>query len=197
MEDLRRIVEPIFYRDRLLLPKLVVTAAGDEFFLPDASRLYFGKLGGEKHLRVIPNTGHSLGATDAWETVLAFYGALVNREPRPAWSWTIREDGSIEARSEKERPERVRLWQATNEQARDFRLTTMGRSWRGEDIGPSAPGVYEARLEPPPRGWTAFFIEATFARAGSAPFVLTTEVSVVPRRYPFAWKGAGEGARHD
>jgi len=55
-----RIVEPLEYRDRLTMPKLIVNASGDQFFLPDSSRFYFDRLPGVKYLRCVPNADHSL-----------------------------------------------------------------------------------------------------------------------------------------
>ena len=80
---LNELVEPFEYRDRLTMPKLLVNAAGDQFFLPDSSQFYFDELEGEKHLRYVPNTGHSLSGTDAFDTVLAFYAAVVDGKERP------------------------------------------------------------------------------------------------------------------
>jgi PhoPQ-activated pathogenicity-related protein len=40
------IEDPYSYRDRLELPKLLVNACGDQFFLPDSSQFYFGDLPG-------------------------------------------------------------------------------------------------------------------------------------------------------
>ena len=66
---LMKIEEPYEYRDRLTMPKLLVNASGDQFFLPDSSQFYFDKLRGENHLRYVPNTNHWLDKSDALETV--------------------------------------------------------------------------------------------------------------------------------
>jgi PhoPQ-activated pathogenicity-related protein len=55
--DLMNIEDPYSYRDRLTMPKYIINAAGDEFFLPDSSQFYFPDLKGEKHLRYVPNFG--------------------------------------------------------------------------------------------------------------------------------------------
>ena len=60
---LMKIEEPYEYRDRLTMPKLLLNASGDQFFLPDSSQFYFDDLRGEKHLRYVPNTSHSLDKT--------------------------------------------------------------------------------------------------------------------------------------
>src|SRR5439155_26396278 len=120
---LMRIEEPYEYRDRLTLPKFIVNASGDQFFLPDSSRFYFDDLRGEKHLRYVPNADHSLRQTDVDESVLAFYRSIVKGAPRPEFTWTFEPDGSIRVRAGGPQvPTEVRLWQATNPDARDFRL---------------------------------------------------------------------------
>ncbi len=68
LKQLYEIEDPYSYRERLTMPKLIVNAAGDEFFLPDSSQFYFDDLVGEKHLRYVPNSDHSLRDTDAMET---------------------------------------------------------------------------------------------------------------------------------
>ena len=52
---LMRIEDPYKYRDRLTMPKFMVNATGDQFFLPDSSQFYFDDLPGEKYLRYVPN----------------------------------------------------------------------------------------------------------------------------------------------
>ena len=41
---LMKIEEPYEYRERLTMPKLLVNASGDQFFLPDSSQFYFDEL---------------------------------------------------------------------------------------------------------------------------------------------------------
>src|SRR5204863_3096679 len=124
---LMKIEEPYEYRDRLKMPKLLVNASGDQFFLPDSSQFYFDKPKGENHLRYVPNTSHSLDKSDALESVEAFYASIVKGARRPEFSWTFEKDGSIKVIS-KDRPEAVALWQATNPEARNFRLDVIGPS---------------------------------------------------------------------
>ncbi len=74
---LMKIEEPYEYRDRLTMPKFMLNASGDQFFLPDSSQFYFDDLLGEKHLRYVPNASHSLDKTDALESLQAFYSTIV------------------------------------------------------------------------------------------------------------------------
>ena len=181
---LMKIEEPYEYRDRLTLPKLMLNASGDQFFLPDSSQFYFDDLPGEKHVRYVPNTSHSLDKSDALETVQAFYAAIVTAAPRPEVRWTFEKDGSIKVVT-KELPRSVQLWQATNPTARDFRLDEIGPAYRNTPLTPSGPNTWIARVAAPPKGWTAFFVELTFPGAGKYPLKLTSGVRVVPDTLPY------------
>jgi PhoPQ-activated pathogenicity-related protein len=181
LASLARIVEPFNYRSRFTMPKLLINATGDLFFLPDSARFYFDDLPQEKHLRYLPNSGHSIGGTDALDTLLAFYWAIVNDAPRPAFSWTLEPDGSILVRNEGLiEPERILLWQASNPGARDFRIDKIGEAWTSSSLVPGDDGSIVATVDPPASGWTAFFVELTFAGGGPCPLKLTTEVRVLP-----------------
>ena len=182
---LMKIEEPYEYRDRLKMPKLLVNASGDQFFLPDSSQFYFDKLAGEKHLRYVPNTNHGLEKSDALESVEAFYASVAKGTPRPEFSWTLEKDGSIKVMS-KERPEAVTLWQAANPDGRNFRLDVIGPAYQPTVLTPSGPNTWVARVPAPPKGWTAFFVELSFATGGKYPLKLTTAVRVLPDTLPFA-----------
>ena len=183
---LMKIEEPYEYRDRLRMPKLLLNASGDQFFLPDSSQFYFDQLKGENHLRYVANTSHALDKSDALETVEAFYTSVVKGTPRPEFSWTFEKDGSIKVVS-KERPEVVTLWQATNPDARNFRLDAIGPVYQSTVLTPSGPNTWVARLKAPPKGWTASFVELTFPSGGAKyPLKFTTAVRVLPETLPFA-----------
>lgn len=182
---LEEIEDPYSYRDRLTLPKLIVNATGDPLFLPDSSRFYFDKLKGEKHLRYVPNADHSLNGTDAFDSLLAFFREIVEGVPRPELSWRFEGRTAIRVwTGTKRRPSGVRLWKASNPDARDFRLETIGPQWTSTLLEPRADGVYVGRVDQPARGWTAFFVEMTYPGGGDEPLKLTTAVRVVPDTLP-------------
>ncbi len=181
---LMQIEEPYEYRDRLTLPKYIVNAAGDQYFLPDSSRFYFDDLKGEKHLRYVPNTDHSLRNSDAREGLIAFYDAIVRKQDRPKLSWTFEADGSIRVATSA-RPLEVTLWQAVNLERRDFRLESIGPAYRPVHLVPRQDGAYVATIEKPPSGWTAAFVEVTYTSGGKYPFKFTTSVRVIPETLPF------------
>jgi PhoPQ-activated pathogenicity-related protein len=184
LTSLLGIEDPFAYRERLTLPKFVLNSAGDQYFLPDSSKFYFGALIGEKYLRYVPNTDHSLKGSDARESVLAFYDAIVAGQPRPQFSWSFAPDGVIEVKAAA-RPLAAVLWQAANPEARDFRLETIGSAYRCSTLEPDGDGTFRARVPDPVRDWVAYFVELTFPSRGPFPFKFTTEIRVAPDTLPF------------
>jgi len=192
-DALLKLVDPFSYRHRLTMPKYIVNATGDEFFLPDSSQFYFDELVGEKHLRYVPNAKHSLDGSDARESIEAFYESVLKGTPRPEFSWTMEKDGSIRVTT-KDKPREVHLWQATNPEARDFRLDKIGPAYKSSDLSPTGDGVYVGQVSPPAKGFTAYFVELVYDSGGKHPFKFTTPVRVVPDVLPFA-KKAAEGKK--
>ncbi len=181
---LMKLVDSYSYRQRYSMPKLLVNSAGDQFFVPDSWQFYYDNLPGEKHLRYVPNSDHSLKDTDASDTVAAFYGMLLRGEPRPEYSWRMEPDGSIRLET-KTRPREVRLWQATNPEARDFRLEKIGPAYTSSLLSAESDGVYIGRVPKPAKGYTAFFLEMLYPTKGRHPLKLTTGVRVLPDTLPF------------
>lgn len=185
-----REVDPYAYLHRLTLPKLVLNAAGDQFFLPDSSRFYWDDLVAEKHLRYVANADHGLDGSDALATLTAFHALVARGGKRPRLSWHRDDDGTLTATTDTV-PVEVRLWQATNPEARDFRVETFGRNYASRVIEPGEDGSYAARVPAPERGWTASFLEFAWDVGVGAPLKLTTDVAVVPDTLPFADKPPG------
>jgi PhoPQ-activated pathogenicity-related protein len=187
LHELYRLVDPYYYRHRLKIPKYIVNAAGDQFFLPDSSQFYFDQLEGEKHLRYVPNADHSLDDSDALETIIAFYRMILAGTPRPEYSWTVEDDGAIHVRTRQE-PAAVNLWQATNPGARDFRVETLGKKYTVSALEDRGNGLYIGKVDEPDEGWTALFVELVYDTDSKLPLKFTTEVRVVPDTLPFADK---------
>lgn len=190
-EALLKIVEPYEYRSRYTMPKLLMNATGDQFFLPDSAQFYYEDLPGETYLRYVPNANHSLDGSDAMETLMAFYSTVLNDTPRPRFRWSIANDDSIRV-IVVDKPSAVRLWQATNPDTRDFRVDTIGKVWSSTLLEDQGNSVYIARVPKPEKGWTAFFVELTYSVGGPAPLKLTTQVHVVPDKAPFVYEPPAE-----
>jgi PhoPQ-activated pathogenicity-related protein len=177
------IEDPFSYRDRLTLPKLVMNAGGDQFFLPDSARHFFGSLSGPKHLRTIPNTDHGLKDSDAYQTLTAWYHGLLNGKPAPELAWKL--DAGTLAATTSVAPKSVLLWQAHNPAARDFRMETLGPVWKSTPVAGDGK-AFAAKLETPAAGWTASFLELSYDVGAGVPLKLTTEVFITPDTLPFA-----------
>lgn len=184
-KELMKIEEPYEYRDRLTMPKFIMNSAGDQFFLPDSWKFYFKDLKGENHLRYVPNSDHSLRGTDAYESLTAFYDSMLQGKERPKYSWKVKKDGTIVV-STKDAHVKVKLWQASNPDARDFRLEQVGPIYTSTELRPVKPGEYIGKVSKPAKGYTAYFVEMTFPSGGKYPFKFTSGVVVSPDTYPFA-----------
>lgn len=178
-------------RERLRIPKYLVNATGDEFFLPDNWRFYYDAMPPEKHLRYVPNAKHNLEGSDARESILAFYQMILANRPRPRYSWERPEAGTLRVVAA-DKPREVNLWQATNPDARDFRVDAIGKAWTKTSLAAASEGIYEARISPPEQGFTAFLVELVYDVGAAAPWKATTGVSVVPDVLPFRFEDALE-----
>jgi PhoPQ-activated pathogenicity-related protein len=135
-------------------------------------------------LRYVPNSNHSLRETDARESMIAYYDMILNKKRRPKLAWKFEPDGTVEVTTDLE-PKEVKLWKATNEQARDFRLEKIGKAYTSTPVTAKKKGLYAAKVEPPSSGWTAYFLELTFDAGGKYPVKFTTDVKVTPDKYPY------------
>jgi PhoPQ-activated pathogenicity-related protein len=188
---LMKIVEPFEYRDRLTMPKYLINATGDQFFLPDSWRFYWDELQGPKHLRYVPNGEHSLRETDAYETLLAGYACIVHDMPMPQLEWDSPSPGVLHVQAKGMAPKEVKLWTADNPKERDFRVDTIGRSWKARELkAADADGMaVQVSVGPPQKGYRAFMVEMTFQQKPMpAPLKMTTGVFVIPDVLPHAEK---------
>jgi PhoPQ-activated pathogenicity-related protein len=184
MKRLLGFVDPYAYRDRLTLPKFIVNSTGDQYFAPDSSQFYVGGLRGETYLRYVPNTDHRLRSLNAAHSAQAFYQSVLYGKPRPKYRWRFEADGSIRVNTET-KPLEVRLWQAADPKARDFRLQTIGAAWWSTVLGDQGGGLYIGKVPTPQQGWAAYFVEMIFPSGGKYPFTFTTGVRVSPETLPF------------
>jgi len=190
-ERLLAIVDPYAYRDRLTMPKFILNSAGDQFFLPDSWQFYYDDLKGEKYLRYVPNTGHGLEDSDAMKTLVMFYQSVLEGWRLPEYEAAYPDEQTIIVKPE-QTPAEVRLWQATNPDARDFRVDVYGKGWNSTPLAPDSDGRYVAQVDKPAQGFTAFFVELTFESPGEHPFKFTTGTRVIPDVKPFAGKQASK-----
>jgi len=179
------LTEPYSLRHERIIPKLLINATGDQFFLPDSWRFYWDSLPGEKYLRYVPNSEHSMRETDAWSTLMAYYRMIVEEQPRPQFTWSV-DQGTIHIETVPgQEPVSLTLWSAHNPRDRNFQVDSIGRAYQPTAIPLRPDGKYNIRVEAPQKGYSAFFVELTFAAFENLPLKVTTGVVVTPDTYPY------------
>ena len=185
--EILAIEDPYNYRDRprLKMPKFVINASGDQFFLPDNSQFYYNELPEEKHLRYVPNAKHNLEGSDARESLAAFYQAVLDGTPRPKFSWKKESDGTLRGHGQGQAGARSTCGRpriptpAISASTRSARPTPARRSRRRPTAPTSAASPSRQRASR--RSSSSWSIR----RGKKYPFKFTTEVSVVPDVLPF------------
>lgn len=169
------------YAERLSIPKYVVNASSDDFFAPDNSNFYFDQLPGSKSLRIAPNSSHAGIRQFVENSLISVINRWQQNRPLPTITTSTTNLGTGNAVSLQftEAPVQVTQWTAVNPLARDFR-DACGIRYQPTTITPSGPLSAQVQVATPEQGWTATFVEATFADG----FVATTPVQITPDRYP-------------
>ena len=128
MSVMAAVVDPISYVDTLTMPKLVITATGDEFFMPDDNWYWWDELKAEKHMLMIENAEHSMatGVLTLAKGVSGFINSLIFNTPRPDFAWTIDSTSGRLTLTAKDKPAKVTLMYAetvpSKPNRRDFRM---------------------------------------------------------------------------
>jgi len=202
--DLMDLVGPSAFLDRLTMPKLVICATGDEFFMPESPEFFWQYLMGEKYLLMLPNAEHSLEGhqIDILLNVQQFFEAFIQQRQLPTLEWGFSNNGSVITVILSEKPKEVNLWEAYNPTARDFRLVTCAqvnstcinaKLWAPRRLAVTqlANGTYQAQgiMNIPTEGWRAGMVEAAFELTRISgridPFKVTSAVSIVPLTLPY------------
>eukprot|EP01087_Luapelamoeba_hula_P008771 TRINITY_DN2216_c0_g2_i1.p1 TRINITY_DN2216_c0_g2~~TRINITY_DN2216_c0_g2_i1.p1 ORF type:complete len:502 (-),score=51.58 TRINITY_DN2216_c0_g2_i1:46-1551(-) len=203
--------DPFSYRDRMTMPKLIITACGDEFFLPDSPQFFIRQLPGETFLDLIPNAEHSLstGIIDVGESISTFYQLIISNTPRPQYTYALKKSNTTASITVStfggQKPKLVQKWAATtlSDKLRDFRLVICDKipqciqpviwyySSLEETSTDSQTWVATQDAPHPGYGWTGFLVELIYEYP-ELPFPdvervlrVTTEVNIVPDVMPF------------
>lgn len=165
-----------FYRTRLSIPKYIISASGDDFFVPDSLNLYLARLPGENRVRVLPNQSHFVDLKIVESALLAYYRTIIQHAKRPDLRWRTTSDGDLKEIITDQRPFSVKLWEAVNPKARDFRLaskiTYTAKVLTGKCVNNHC--IYPLSIPAPLQGWKADFVEVSFYQGLGEPLVLTT-----------------------
>jgi PhoPQ-activated pathogenicity-related protein len=188
-DRINEIVEPFSFREQLTLPKFLINATGDEFFVTDSWQFYWDELQGEKYLQYIPNANHGLRTNDGeynMKSLTAFYKAVISDSDRPQYNWHVSNDSIyLNVDHSLNADYSIKQWEAVNNEARDFRVDVIGRSWTSTDIPKSANGRYAVKFAQPENGYKAGLLEVTFNPESDIPFTFTSGTVVSPNTFPF------------
>ncbi|KAL5017808.1 hypothetical protein ScPMuIL_003530 [Solemya velum] len=197
------IVDPISYNDRYRgVPKMIISATGDGFFLPDDSHFYFDQLNGPKYLRTFHNSRHSLTGheDERYSALRSFFLSVATRQPYPEMTWikqATRNGGFIRVSTNTE-PISVACYYANtlDGNRRDFRLLIKDPAssnvlpnpvmWYEKPVESLGNNTYRVAFRNPTQSWLAFFVKVTFAGGTLHDVIeLTTETLILPTTFPF------------
>jgi PhoPQ-activated pathogenicity-related protein len=181
-QRLLSMVDPWAYRDRLILPKLIINGTNDFYWATDALNLYWNELPANKWVIYVPNAGHDLRRqdrpnadqmTDLIHGLAAFSRHQINGRPMPELNWK-HEDRNGKLRltiAAKPKPQGARIWVAQTA-SKDFRAA----KWI-EQAANFSDGIIVGEVTPPEKGHLAFYGELDYDIDG-LKYHLSTQVRV-------------------
>lgn len=179
------LVEPYQFLERFTMPKLLINATCDEFFVTDSWKFYWDDLKGEKYLQYVPNVGHGLDGSYLPQNLVSFYNSTISGSPIPEFSWNISGD-TIFARIDATADYQIRLWEAVNPEGRDFKSYVVGEeAWQMQEIEMVENGKYAIPIDSPDKGYKGALVEVIFNVDSDFPLTLTSGTVVTPDIYPF------------
>lgn len=171
--QLLKTVGPYSFVDQLTIPKLLINATCDEFFVTDSWKFYWKDLQGESYLQYIPNSGHGLNGTYQPMSLISFYQAVISGTEIPDFDWSISGD-TIRLLADPKSDYLIRRWEAVNPTARDFRIYVIGEAWQMEELEKQDDGSYEVFITPPESGYKAAMVEVVFNPESEFPLTFTS-----------------------
>jgi predicted esterase YcpF (UPF0227 family) len=195
------------------IPRYVIDATGDEFFIPDSPRYFWDKMITSPQnpalLLMEPNSEHSQAGPAQVSDILcitAFVECVTNKWPLPEYSWHIDDaDGTITVNvTGALKPVKAVAYRSFNVHGDDFRLITCNPSesgggfnascinpalWFARDLEPVTEGIYVHKEDLPIAGYVAFMILLEFNVGGISkyyPMRVTSAVSILPIKPPHA-----------
>ncbi|KAK2192164.1 hypothetical protein NP493_37g05007 [Ridgeia piscesae] len=191
------LIDPYSSIRKYTVPTMIVDGTGDQFFLPDASHIFFNELPGPKYFQMMPDHDHSLEPMkDVMNAMIGFTIRVITGYGFPKVSWKLIETatgGKIELNSTGETPQHVRTWFAHTDShlRRDFRAnfglkaTESYVDWSKDSVSDQGGGIYVAEFETPTSGWLGFLVEAVYKGPLGNRLTLTSEVYIIPNTFPF------------
>ncbi|KAK2176323.1 hypothetical protein NP493_670g01040 [Ridgeia piscesae] len=166
------------------MPKMIVSATGDEFFLPDDTHYYFDDLPQPTYMMFCENAEHTLlGHHDRIMSNIASLFVSIK---------TTNTTGTIMLKTSKT-PKAIRYWsaQTLHDGRRDFRLVVKAFPyihpviWGDGPVEDLGNNEYRVELNKVPGDWVGFYIAMTFDGPMGKILEMTTEIHIIPDTFPF------------
>jgi len=182
--SLLALVGPYSFVENLSIPKLLINATGDEFFVTDSWKFYWHDLKGDNFLEYVPNVGHGLHGSYAHPNLFSFYQAVISERNIPDIAWSI-EGPSIRLEIDPAADYLISKWEVVNPETRDFRIYVTGEAWSSEPLEKTDGGSYSVEITAPETGYKAAMLEVIIDPESDFPLTFTTGTLVLPDLYPF------------
>ncbi len=177
-------VGPYSFIDQLTIPKLLINATCDEFFVTDSWQFYWDDLKGASYLQYVPNGNHGLKGTYQPASLISFYNTVITEAEFPEFDWSISSD-TIFIQLDPGADYIINKWEAVNESGRDFRIYVIGEAWQKEEISRQDDGKYAVHFTRAEPGYKAGLVEIIFNPDSEFPLTFTSGTLVTPDTYPF------------
>lgn len=181
-----KMIDPYSYRDKLIMPKMIIFGTNDPFWTVDAVKHYINEIPGNNLLHYISNVGHSLGdAKQAFNALSAFLAINLNNSALPNYTWSLNENKKYIDLKVKTTPDnfvRAVLWTSTSE-SRDFRKAV----WNSTDIKINKKDKSDVcvRLEYPISEFRAFYIDLIYQDPRGEEYSVSTRMYVADKNQVF------------
>ena len=177
-------VEPYYFKEKFTMPKYLINAGSDEFFSTDSWRFYYDELPGDKLLRYVPNTNHSLNGRYLNDDLISYFYRIINDIDMPTLKWELN-DNNLNVALDYEGNYNVSIWNAKNQNGRDFRLWQEGELWQKINIQKSNDNNYQVEIKDKSNGYEAIMMEFTIDPESEFPLIISSGPFVIPESYPF------------
>jgi PhoPQ-activated pathogenicity-related protein len=204
--QLATFIDPLSFNERLTMPKLIISASGDQFFLPDDANFFYSQLTGPTYLQIWENDDHGLGnhLDERDHNLQAFFLNAYQDLPFPdiRWSRSVTDISGRISLLVNPTPLTIKSWWADTTNItcepfgdiegvcrRDFRIRTLiadsGILWKDQPVYDLGGGEYVVAYDKGNFGYRGFFVEMTFPGPTGYTMRFTTEMVIIPDTYPF------------
>ncbi|WP_158228921.1 PhoPQ-activated protein PqaA family protein [Chitinimonas sp. BJB300] len=163
------------------LDKYMISAAGDDFAVPDSAWAYLPKFTGTTLVRYLPNQSHAINGALVLENMGKYLTHTLEGQRTPRVTVSSDPASGMVTLETDTQATNARAWVAINPTKRDFRLRS-NINYQQHEVsgGCNANGCrFSYQPDPSQTGWQSYFIELE-----SEGLPLTSPPLIWPRTYP-------------